>query len=89
MQGIAAFKKIVKEGRVKSCCLQEDSRGGESKMLLPLKEIISVCESKEKKERFFFSCKTYTRIIVIDLIIVKLFGICRMVFSFQKKGFST
>ena len=89
MQGIAAFKKIVKDGRAKSCCLQEDSRGGESKMLLPLKEIISVCESKEKKERFFFSCKTYTRIIVIDLIIVKLFGICRMVFSFQKKGFST
>ena len=52
MQGIAAFKEIVKEGRTKSCCLQEDSRGGESKMLLPLKEIISVCESKEKKSDF-------------------------------------
>ena len=89
MQGIAAVKEIVKEGRAKSCRLQEDSRGRESKMLLHLKEIISMCESKEKKERFFFSCKTYTIIIVIDLIIVKLFGICRMVFSFQKKGFST
>ena len=52
MQGIAAVKEIVKEGRAKSCCLQEDSRGGESKMLLPLKEIIRVCESKEKKSDF-------------------------------------
>ena len=35
-----------------------------------------VCENKEKEERFFFSRETYTRIIVIDLIIVKLFEIC-------------
>ena len=43
MQGIAVFKKIAKEGRAKGCRLREDSRGGKSKMLLPLKEIISVC----------------------------------------------
>ena len=50
VQGIATFKKIAKEERVKGCRLREDSRGGESKVLLPLKEIISVCvcESKEK-----------------------------------------
>ena len=36
-------------------------------MLLPLREKISVCESKE---RFFFNCETYIRIVVIKLIIV-------------------
>ena len=56
-------------------------------MLPPLKEIISVCvrESKEKQERFFFSRETYTRIIVIDLIIVKLFGVCLVVFFPSKR----
>ena len=53
MQGIAVFKKIAKEGRAKGCRLREDSQGGESKMLLPLKEIISVCESKEKIKKIF------------------------------------
>ena len=43
MQGIVTFKKIAKEERVKGCRLREDSQGGESKVLLPLKEIISVC----------------------------------------------
>ena len=37
-------------------------------------------ESKEKQERFFFMHEIYTRIIVIDLIIVKLFGVCPIVF---------
>ena len=50
-------------------------------MLLPLREIISMYESKENKKDFFFSRETYTKIIVIDLIIVKLFGICPVVFS--------
>ena len=54
-------------------------------MLPPLRKIISVCESKENKRDFFFNCETYTRIIVIDLIITKLFG----VFPFKEKGFST
>ena len=37
-----------------------------------------MCESRE----------TYTRIIVIDLIIMKLFGVCPVVFSLQKeRGF--
>ena len=43
MQGIVAFKKIAKEERTKGCRLREDSQGGESKVLLPLKEVISVC----------------------------------------------
>ena len=40
-QCIAAFKKIVKEEKVKGYRLREDSQRGESKVLLPLKEIIS------------------------------------------------
>ena len=50
-------------------------------MLLPLKKIISMCvcererENKEKQEGFFLNRETYIRIIVIDLIIVKLFGV--------------
>ena len=40
-----------------------------------------VCESKEKEKRFLFSRETYTKIIVIDLIIVKLFGVCPVIFS--------
>ena len=51
-------------------------------MLLPLKKIIRVCESKENKRDFFFSHEIYIKIIVIDLIIMKLFGVCLMVFSF-------
>ena len=43
VQGIVTFKKIAKEKRVKGCRLREDSQGGERKVLLPLKEIISVC----------------------------------------------
>ena len=42
---------------------------------------------KKTKEIFFFSRETYTRIIVIDLIIVKLLGICPVVFPFKEKGF--
>ena len=47
-EGIAAFKKIAKEERAKGCHLREDSQGGESKVLPPLRKIICVCESKEK-----------------------------------------
>ena len=58
------------------------------KGLSPVREIIYVCESKKKKKkRFFFSRETYTRIIVIYLIIVKLFGVCSIVFPFKEKGF--
>ena len=56
-------------------------------MLSPLREIICVCESKEKQERFFISNETYIRIIVIDLIIVKLFGVCPVVFPLKEKRF--
>jgi len=61
-----------------------------------------VCKSKKDK-KIFFSYETYTRgfiivhlkleinlrTIVIDLIIVKLFGVCLMVFPFKEKWFST
>ena len=40
------------------------------KVLRHLKKVISVCENKEKQERFFFNRETYTKIIVIDLMIV-------------------
>ena len=56
-------------------------------MLAPFRKIISVCESKENKRDFFFSCEIYTKISIIDLIIVKLFGVYPMVLPFKKKRF--
>ena len=55
------------------------------KRLLPLRKII--CVRGKKNKRDFFSRETYTRIIVIDLIIVKLFGVCPVIFPFKRKGF--
>ena len=47
-----------------------------------------MCERAKKNKRNFFLCReAYTRIIVIDLIIVKLFGVCPIVFPFKRKGF--
>ena len=43
----------------------------------------------KKNKRLLFSREMYTKIIVIYLITVKLFGVCPMVFSFKEKGFST
>ena len=57
------------------------------KGLSPVRKIICVCESKKKKREIFFNRETYTRIIVIYLIIVKLFRVCLVVFSFKEKGF--
>ena len=57
------------------------------KGLLPLRKIICVRESKKKKN-IFFNHEIYTRIIVIYLIIVKLFGVCSMIFPFKEKRFS-
>ena len=42
---------------------------------------------KKKKKKNFFNRETYTRIIVIDLIIVKLFKICLVVFPSKRNGF--
>ena len=42
-------------------------------------------KAKKNKRDFFFSRETYTRIIVIDLIIVKLFRVCSMVFLFKRE----
>ena len=39
-QSVSAFEKIDKEERAKGCCLQEDSQGGESKVLLPLRRLL-------------------------------------------------
>ena len=58
-------------------------------MLTPLRKIISVCERAKKNKRFFFKHEIYIRIVVIDLIIVKLFRVCPVVFSFKEKWFST
>ena len=57
-------------------------------MLPLLKKIISVClcvRVKKNKRDFFFSRETYIRIIVIDLIVVKLFRVCLMIFSLQRE----
>ena len=45
-------------------------------------------KKKKKQKRFFFSRETYTRIIVINLKIEELFGICPVVFfPSKRKGF--
>ena len=54
MQGIVTFKKTAKKERAKGCHLREDSPGGESKVFLPLKEIISVCVREQRKIREIF-----------------------------------
>ena len=53
-QGFATFKKIAKEERANGCHLREDSQGGKNKVLLPLKEIISVCVRAKKYKRDYF-----------------------------------
>ena len=52
------------------------------------KDNLCVKAKKNKRGFFFFSCEAYTRIIVIDLIMVKLFGVCPVVFPFKEKRFS-
>ena len=48
----------------------------------------NLCERAKKNKRdIFFSCETCTKIIVIDLIIVKLFEVCPVVFPFKRNGF--
>ena len=65
------------------------------KGLPPLREIISVCvcvcvRIKEKMRDFSLAMKQERhskKFIVIDLIIVKLFEVCPVVFLFKEKGF--
>ena len=61
------------------------------KGLTHLREIISVCVRIKKNKRDFSLAMKQERhsqkIIVIDLIIVKLFGVCPVVFPFKRKGF--
>ena len=47
---------------------------------------VCVCEQRKIRE-IFFNRETYTRIIVIDLIIVKLFKICPVVFFPARERF--
>ena len=42
------WEERKRKERVRYCRLQEDSQGGESKVLPLLRKIICVCESKEK-----------------------------------------
>ena len=81
----AAKRELLRERRQprERAVHGEEKKGGESKVLPSLREIISMCESKGKLERFFFSRETYTRIIVINLIIVKLFRVCLEIFPFS------
>ena len=46
---IFAWEERKRNERVRHCCLQEDSKRGESKVLPHLKEIIKMYESKKKK----------------------------------------
>jgi len=48
-----------------------------------------VCVRIKKNKRDFSLAMRHTKIIVIDLIIVKLFEVYPMVFPFKEKGFST
>ena len=63
----------------------KENKKGESKVLPPLRMIISVCGSKENKIDFFFSRDTYTRIIVIDLIDSELIRSLSHDFSLQRE----
>ena len=65
-------KKTTKRG----LCVEKKIKKREQSVAAFERDNWCVCENKEKEERFFFSRETYTRIIVIDLIIVKLFEIC-------------
>ena len=67
----------------------EENKKERAKYCHLLRKIISACESKENKRDFFINRETYIRIIVIDLIIVKLFEVCTVVFPLKKKEFST
>ena len=57
-------------------------------MLPPLRKIILCVRIKKNKRDFFFSREAYTRISVIDLIIVKLFGVFPVIFPFKEKWLS-
>ena len=62
-QRVAAFEEIAKKERAKCCCICKIQRE-------------YMWEQKKKKEkereRFFFNHETYTKNVVIDLIIMKL-----------------
>ena len=78
-------KKRKKKKEIGSCILMN-----REKWLPPLREIISVCVwAKKNKRDFSLAVRHSQKIIVIDLIIVKLSGVCPMVFPFKEKGFST
>ena len=65
--------------------MEKKTKRKESKVLLPLRMIISVCESKENKRDFFLNHETCTRIIVIDLINSELIRSLSRGFFFQRE----
>ena len=61
------------------------SKKSKEKGLLPFKKD-NLCATVKKNIYIYiyiFSCETYIRIIVIDLIIVKLFRVCLVIFPFS------
>ena len=79
-------KKEKKKKETGSRILKNREKG-----LPPLREIINACVRIKKNKRDFSLAMKQERhsqkIIVIDLIIVKLFGVYPVVFSFKEKGF--
>ena len=59
--------------------------------MLPLREIINVCvrakKTKKNKRDFSLAVRHSQKIIIIDLIIVKLFRVCPVIFPFKEKRF--
>ena len=82
-------RELCMEKKIKKIIKKKKKKKKKSKVLPPFRKIVSVCGSKENKRDFFFNCEIYTKIIIIDLIIVKLFGVCPIVLPFKKKEFST
>ena len=67
----------------------------DEEMIVSIMSAIGVCESKEN-QRNFFSRETYLREInlgflekntVIDLMLLKLLGVCHVVSPSRRKGF--
>ena len=59
-------------------------------LAVPHKKKNGRCRTVKRKRRMALqSREIYTIIIIINLIIVKLFGVCPVIFPFKEKGFST
>ena len=77
----------MRKKKKKRWARHSEKRKRKRKRIVGLKKII--CEQRKIRDFFFFSGETYIRIIVIDLIIMKLFKIYPVIFPFKDKGFFT